>query len=57
MITMTRVLEHGRRLPMSAYAVQAVREWKQIPSVVLTGGFIADYNSTTVSAPGHRYRQ
>jgi hypothetical protein len=52
MVTINQILEHGRRLRMSA-----VREWKQIPSVVLAGGFTADYNSTTVSAPGHRYRQ
>ena len=57
MITIELVPTHPARLraPMGAWA--GVREQKQTPSVVITGGFKTDYNSTDVSAQGHRYRQ
>jgi hypothetical protein len=57
MITINQARDHGQRLLMPASAALAVREWKQNPSVIVTGGFVTDNNSTPVSAAGHRYRQ
>lgn len=61
MITMTQpvlaAMTPRLRVPTgSAWAYERGQKQQLVPSVIITGGFAIDHNSTSVSAVEHRWR-